>query len=53
MFQQFKVLVTIDSSRCDTHIITALDKEHAERIVRIYYKSKELPYESILAVEVE
>lgn len=53
MFKQFKVLVTIDDSRRDTHIITALDKEHAEIIVRTYYAFKQLPYESIVALEAE
>ena len=53
MIKRFKVNVTIDDSRCDTHIITALNKMHAESIVSIYYLSKQLPYESIVAVEVE
>lgn len=51
MFQTFEVFVSIEGSKGISYTIVALNKAHAEIIVRNHYELNKLSYENIMAVE--
>lgn len=51
MFQTFEVFVSIEGSQGISYMIVAVNKAHAEIIVRNHYELNKLSYEHIMAVE--